>query len=160
MNVVKVSVDTAEVRRTMAKLPEKLNESIRKSAMRKAAKPYTADLKRLWLSATYSGKSPHRRAIAYATKLNSPKRMGGPGSSIRVELGVVLGKKGGSKAKGMQYPYPWLENGFNHKSSGKFIPGSHRSLQWSMGVVNGFMQAISREILIEAKKILGASNVA
>jgi len=159
VNIVKVTVDTAEVRRTMAKLPAKLNEAIRKSAIRKAAKPFTADLKRLWLSASYSGKSPHRRAISYATKLNSPKRMGGEGSSIRAELGVVLGAKGGSKAKGMQYVYPWLENGFNHKSSGNFIPGSHRSLQWSMGVVNGFMQAISREIIAEAKKILGAANV-
>jgi len=159
MNVVKVKVDTDEVRRTMAKIPARLNESIRKKAIRAAAKPYTAALKALWISAPYKGKPPHRKAIAAATKLNSPKRMGGEGSSIRAELGVVLGKKGGSRAKGMQYVYPWLENGFNHKASGKFIPGSHRSLQWSMGNVNGFMQAISREILIEAKKILGASNV-
>jgi len=160
MTVVKVTVDTKEVRDTLRRLSPRLNESVRKKAIRKAAKPFTAALKALWVSAPYKGKNPHRKAIAAATKLNSPKRMGGEGAPIRVELGVVLGKKGGARAKGMQYVYPWLENGFKHKASGKFIPGSHRSLAWSKANVSAFMQSIATEILVEARKILGAANVA
>ena len=159
MNVVKVKIDTKEVRDILRRLSPRLNESVRKKAIRKAAKPFTASLKALWISAPYKGKNPHRKAIASATKLNSPKRMGGEGAPIRVELGVVLGKKGGAKAKGMQYVYPWLENGFKHKASGKFIPGSNRSLAWGQVNVNAFMRSIANEILIEARKILGAKNV-
>ncbi len=160
MTVVKVTVDTKVVRDTLRRLSPRLNESVRKKAIRKAAKPFTASLKALWVSAPYKGKNPHRKAIAAATKLNSPKRMGGEGAPIRVELGVVLGKKGGARAKGMQYVYPWLENGFKHKASGKFIAGSHRSLAWSRSNVSAFMQSIATEILVEARKILGAANVA
>lgn len=160
MNVVKVKIDTKEVRDILRRLSPRLNESVRKKAIRKAAKPFTASLKALWISAPYRGKNPHRKAIGAATKLSSPKRMGGEGAPIRVELGVVLGKKGGARAKGMQYVYPWLENGFKHKASGKFIPGSNRSLAWSRVNVNAFMRSIANEILIEARKILGAKNVA
>jgi hypothetical protein len=160
MTVVKVTVDTKEVRDILRRLSPRLNESVRKKAIRKAAKPFTAALKALWISAPYKGKNPHRKAIAAATKLNSPKRMGGEGSPIRVELGVILGKKGGARAKGMQYVYPWLENGFKHKASGKFIPGSKRSLAWGTANVNAFMRSIATEILVEARKILGAKNVA
>ena len=90
MTVVKVTVDTKEVRDTLRRLSPRLNESVRKKAIRKAAKPFTASLKALWVSAPYKGKNPHRKAIAAATKLNSPKRMGGEGAPIRVELGVAI----------------------------------------------------------------------
>ncbi len=161
MNVVTVTIDTKEVRETLRRLSPALNEAVRKKAIRKAARPFVATLKALWVSAPYKGKNPHRRAIAAATKVSSPKRLAsGPGAPIRAELGVVLGKKGGARAGGMQYVYPWLENGFNHKASGKFIPGSRRSLAWSHANINGFMTAIATEILIEARKILGAKNVA
>lgn len=160
MNIVTITVDTKEVRETLRRLSPRLNEAVRKKAIRKAAKPFTAALKALWISAPYRGKNPHRRAIAAATKISSPKRtIGGESAPIKSELGVVLGQKGGTRAGGMQYVYPWLENGFNNKSAGKFIPGSHRSLTWSQANTSAFMQSIAIEILVEARKILGAKNV-
>lgn len=160
MNIVTVTVDTKEVRDTLRRLSPRLNEAVRKKSIRKAAKPFTAALKALWINAPYRGKNPHRKAIAAATKISSPKRTaGGQSAPIRAEIGVVLGKKGGARAGGMQYVYPWLENGFNHKGSGKFIPGSHRSDTWGKSSVNAFMQSIAREVLTEARKILGAVNV-
>ena len=72
---VKVTVDSKKVRETLAALPMRLNESIRKKAIRKVFKQPVKDLKNEFRTMNFRGKKPHRRAIASATKLLSPKRM-------------------------------------------------------------------------------------
>jgi len=160
MNPVKITIDTKEVKQTLARLSPMLNEAVRKKAIRKGFKPFVANLKATLLNAPYirGGKKIHRKGIASATKVNSPKRMGGPGSAIRAELGVQLGKKGGARARNKQFVYPWKENGFMHKNSGRMIPGNHYGEMWGKANVARIMQAISSEILIEARKILGMGN--
>jgi len=148
------------VTRTLARLSPALNESVRKKAIRKGFKPFVANLRAVLLNAPYvrSGKKVHRKAIASATRISSPKRMGSAGAPIRAELGVQLGKKGGARARGRQFVFPWTENGFVHKHSGRMIPGNHYGEMWGKANVTKIMQAISTEILIEARKILGMVN--
>ena len=159
-SAVRVTIDTKEVRQTLARLSPMLNEAVRKKAIRKGFKPFVPNLKSLLLNAPYrrGGKKTHRKAIAHATKVSQPKRMAGPGSSIRAELGVQLGKKGGARAGGKQFVYPWTENGFMHRNSGRKIEGNHYGYMWGKANVAKIMQAISAEILIEARKILGMAN--
>lgn len=160
MNPVKITIDTREVTATLARLSPKLNEAVRKKAIRKGFKPFVPNLKAVLLNAPYmrAGKMKHRVAIAAATQVSSPKRMGPAGAPIRAELGVQLGKKGGARARGRQFPYPWKENGFLHKNSGRMIPGNHYGDMWGKANVVRIMQKISFEILIEARKILGMGN--
>ena len=160
MNPVKITIDTREVTATLARLSPKLNEAVRKKAIRKGFKPFVPNLKAVLLNAPYVrvGKMKHRVAIAAATQVSSPKRMGPAGAPIRAELGVQLGKKGGARARGRQFPYPWKENGFLHKNSGRMIPGNHYGDMWGKANVVRIMQKISFEILIEARKILGMGN--
>jgi hypothetical protein len=160
MNPVKITIDTKEVTQTLARLSPMLNEAVRKKAIRKGFKPFVPNLKSVLLNAPYirGGKKIHRKGIASATKVNSPKRMGGPGSPIRAELGVQLGKKGGARAGGKQFVYPWKENGFMHKNSGLMVSGNHVGELWGKANVARIMRAISTEILIEARKILGMVN--
>ena len=157
---VRILIDTNEVTRTLARLSPMLNEAVRKKAIRKGFKPFVGNLKAVLMNAPYirSGKNTHRKAIGAATRVSSPKRMAGPGSSIRAELGVQLGKKGGARAGGKQFVFPWTENGFIHKNSDRMIPGNHYGEMWGKANVNRIMQAISTEILIEARKILGMVN--
>jgi hypothetical protein len=157
---VRITIDTDEVTRTLARLSPALNESVRKKAIRKGFKPFVANLRAVLLNAPYvrSGKKVHRKAIASATRISSPKRMGPAGAPIRAELGVQLGKKGGARARGRQFVFPWTENGFVHKHSGRMIPGNHYGEMWGKANVAKIMQAISTEILIEARKILGMVN--
>jgi hypothetical protein len=156
---VKVTVDSAQVRKVMASLPMKLNESVRKKSIRKVFQPAVKELRQLWKSASYRGKPLHRRAIASATKLLPPKRTAGPGSPIRIELGVQYGRKGGSRAKGRQRVWHLLENGFKHKGSGNFIAGSKRSITWASGRVQSLGEALQKEILKQAAIALGRQNV-
>ena len=160
MNPVKITIDTREVTATLARLSPKLNEAVRKKAIRKGFKPFVPNLKAVLLNAPYvrTGKMKHRVAIAAATQVSSPKRMGPAGAPIRAELGVQLGKKGGARARGRQFPFPWKENGFLHKNSGRMIPGNHYGDMWGKANVVRIMQKISFEILIEARKILGMGN--
>ena len=160
MNPVKITIDTREVTATLARLSPKLNEAVRKKAIRKGFKPFVPNLKAVLLNAPYvrASKMKHRVAIAAATQVSSPKRMGPAGAPIRAELGVQLGKKGGARARGRQFPYPWKENGFMHKNSGRMIPGNHYGDMWGKANVVRIMQKISFEILIEARKSLGKGN--
>ena len=160
MNPVKITIDTKEVTQTLARLSPALNEAVRKKAIRKGFKPFVPNLKAVLLNAPYirSGKKIHRKGIAAATRVSSPKRMGPAGAPIRAELGVQLGKKGGARARGKQFVYPWKENGFMHKNSGRMIPGNHYGDMWGKANVARIMQTISTEILIEARKILGMGN--
>jgi hypothetical protein len=160
MNPVKITIDTREVTATLARLSPKLNEAVRKKAIRKGFKPFVPNLKAVLLNAPYVrvSKMKHRVAIAAATQVSSPKRMGPAGAPIRAELGVQLGKKGGARARGRQFPYPWKENGFHHKNSGRMVQGNHYGDMWGKANVVRIMEKISFEILIEARKILGTGN--
>jgi len=157
---VKITVDSAEVRKTMAQLPMKLNESVRKKAIRKVFQPAVKELRQIWRSAPYRGKPIHRRAISSATKLLPPKRTAGPGSPISIVVGVQYGRKGGSRAKGRQRIWHLLENGFKHKASGKFVSGSKRSHSWATGRVGQLGTALQTELLRLAAIALGRQNVA
>jgi hypothetical protein len=163
---VKVTVDSKKVRETLAALPMRLNESIRKKAIRKVFKQPVKDLKNEFRTMNFRGKKPHRRAIASATKLLAPKRMGKLGSPIRADMGVQYGAKGGARAKGLQRVFHLLEDGFRHKSRGirrlfgvgRFISGNHRAKRWANKNVSKIGSDLQDEILRLAAKELGVRN--
>lgn len=159
-SAVKITVDTAEVRKVMNGLPRMMSESIRKKAIRAALQPFVKDLRQVWVNAPYRGKATHRKAIGAATQLLAPKRIGsGDSATIRAQLGIRYGSKGGAKARGRQRIYHLLEGGFNHVASGSRIPGANRSLSWSYRNVDRAMKAISEQIIIQATKALGGQRV-
>ena len=59
---VRITIDTDEVTRTLARLSQMLNEAVRKKAIRKGFKPFVANLRAVLLNAPYvrSGKNTHR----------------------------------------------------------------------------------------------------
>ena len=165
--IVKVTVDSKKVRDTLSALPRRLNESIRKKAIRKVFKQPVKDLKNEFRTMNFAGKKTHRRAIASATKLLPPKRMGKPGSAINAVMGVQYGAKGGARAKGLQRVFHLLEDGFRHKSRGirrffgvgRFISGNHRAKRWANRNVSKIGNDLQDEILRLATKELGSRNV-
>ena len=158
--MIRVRVDTAKTQKVLSALPRNLSESVRKKAIRKAFQPYVKTLRQAWRSAMYRGKDTHRKAIAAATKLASPKRMGsGDTATIRAQMGIQYGYKGGAKARGRQRIYHLLEGGFRHKASGKTIPGRYISKRWGAANVGNMMNDLAAEIIAEARKALGVKNV-
>ena len=158
--MIKMKVESAEAQAALNGLPRLMSESIRKKAIRAALQPYVKSLRAKWLAAPYRGKNTHRKAIAAATKLASPKRMGnGDTAVIRCALGVQDGSKGGGKARGRQRVYHLLEQGFNHHGAGRTVPGSWRSLKWGQENVERAMRAIADQVIVQARKALGGSNV-
>lgn len=158
--MIKLKVESLKAQEVLNGLPGKLSESIRKKAIRAALQPYVKTLRSTWASARYRGRATHRKAIAAATKLEPPKRIGsGDTATIRARLGIQYGRKGGGKARGRQRIYHLLEGGFSHVGSGRSIPGAQRSKAWSAANLNRAMQAVSEQILIEATKALGGANV-
>jgi hypothetical protein len=158
--VIKFTADSSSAQAVLNGLPRALSESIRKKAIRAALQPYVKTLRQRWQSAIYRGKAPHRKAIAAATQLSSPKRIGsGDTATIRAALGVQYGRKGGAKARGRQRVYHLLEQGFKHVGSGRSIPGANRSLAWSQANLSRAMQDVADQIIIQARKALGDKNV-
>jgi hypothetical protein len=158
--MIKFTVDSSSARAVLKGLPRKLSESIRKKAIRAALQPYVKSLRAKWLSAPYRGKNTHRKAIAAATKLASPKRMGsGDTATIRAAIGIQYGTKGGRKADGRQRVYHLLEQGFNHHGAGRTVPGAWRSLKWAQANTERALRDISDQILVQARKTLGPKNV-
>jgi hypothetical protein len=158
--VIKFTADSSSAQAVLNGLPRALSESIRKKAIRAALQPYVKTLRQKWQSSTYRGKAPHRKAIAAATQLSSPKRIGsGDTATIRAALGVQYGRKGGAKARGRQRVYHLLEQGFRHVASGRSIAGANRSLAWSHANLARAMQDVADQIIIQARKALGAKNV-
>jgi hypothetical protein len=157
---MKFTADSSSAQAVLNGLPRALSESIRKKAIRAALQPYVKTLRQKWQSAPYRGKAPHRKAIAAATQLSSTKRIGsGDTATIRASLGVQYGRKGGAKARGRQRVYHLLEQGFRHVASGKSIAGANRSLAWSHANLARAMQDVADQIIIQARKALGAKNV-
>jgi hypothetical protein len=158
--VIKFTADSSSAQAVLNGLPRALSESIRKKAIRAALQPYVKTLRQKWQSSPYRGKAPHRKAIAAATQLSSPKRIGsGDTATIRASLGVQYGRKGGAKARGRQRVYHLLEQGFRHVASGRSIAGANRSLAWSHANLARAMQDVADQIIIQARKALGAKNV-
>ena len=158
--MIKFTADSAFAQTLLNGLPRALSESIRKKAIRAGLQPYVKTLRQKWKSSLYRGKAPHRKAIAAATQLSSPKRIGsGDTATIRAELGVQYGRKGGAKARGRQRIYHLLEQGFNHVGAGRAVPGANRSLAWAQANLSRAMESISDEIIVQAGKALGAKNV-
>ena len=155
---IKIRVDDKALRETLARLPERLNERARKTGARRALAPFVKQLAALWAAAPYQGKAVHRKAIASATQLDVRRVGGSPMSPLRARIGVRYGRKGGARAKGRQRIWHLLEGGFRHQTAGRKIPGAFRSYRWGRQALQRAMQAVSRETLVEARKLLGGAK--
>lgn len=156
MSVIKFKLDAKKVERALAALPPKLNERVRKKAIRKAMNPARKALQQLWRSAPYRGKALHRKAIASATKLDVRRRGRGPAAATMFALGVQYGRKGGAAAKGRQRVWHLLERGFKHRQAGR-IPGAKISENWVRRNQARLMLALQDSILTEAAAVWGTS---
>jgi hypothetical protein len=154
MSGIRYKVDDAEVRKALAALPGNLSQRVRKKGMRTALAPVREDLRRIWRSASFRGKPTHRRAIANATRIDVRRRGSGSRAIVVGEAGVVYGKKGGSRAAGMQRVWHLLEDGFRHVASNRRIPGRKLSTTYVMRNMRRILTAISRQTLLEARAAL------
>jgi hypothetical protein len=232
--VIQIKLDSKELKATLEKLPERLNERARKNGARRALAPFVKELAAIWKASKYRGKPTHRKAIAAATQLDIRRMGAGPTAELRSRIGVRYGSKGGSRAKGRQRIYHILESGFRHfgraskfysappehliaqrdarrafvkeqrdaiwkatpgntreakrvrtaamyamygeararfpdlhdytyskrqemnkaKGSAKMIPGAYRSYRWARANLQKAMDAMARETLAEARKLL------
>jgi len=150
-NIVRVTVDSAEVRRVLATLPPKLNERVRKKAIREASKPFIGRLRSAWKSARYDGKGLHRKAIAAATRLDGPKRAQKGYGALTFSIGVDYAAKRG---KGRQRIWHLLESGFQHKGANRRIPGSFISMKWARANAQALGNAIAEAILRHAAAVV------
>lgn len=140
------------LKEALSKLPEKVSESVRKKGIRKGANPFVKDLRKLWRSAKYKGRRPHRRAIGHAIVLDGPKRAGkGPSAPLRFSIGVDYASK---RAQKKQRIYHLLESGFRHVGSKSKIRGAKRSLKWSRSNQKKLARSIQEQILIAAREAL------
>ncbi len=126
MTVVKFTVDSSTARQVLGQLPRQINERVRKKAIRNALAPVRDDLRKLWKSAIFRGKSPHRKAIASATHYDVRR---GKNGNIIAEVGVKYGGAGGKSAKGRQRVWHLLEHGFRHAGSGSSNAYSNVSME-------------------------------
>lgn len=157
MNALKLKLDAKQVEQTLAMLPAKLNERVRKRAIKTAFNPARNSLRALWRAAPYKGKDPHRRAIASATRLDVRRNGSGPQAPTQFALGVQYGRKGGSRAKGRQRIWHLLEHGFRHYNGGR-IPGAKRSTNWVAKNHDRLMKALQDAILVEAAELMGGNG--
>ncbi len=151
-NIVRISVDSAEVRRTLSQLPQKLNERVRKKAIREGTKPYIGKLRTAWRGARYQGKGLHRRAIAASTRLDGPKRAQKGYGALIFSIGVDYRAKRG---KGRQRIWHLLESGCRHKGAKRRIPGSFISMRWARSNATAMGNAIAEAILRQASLVMG-----
>lgn len=115
------------VRRSLQTLPAKVNESIRKKAMREALKPAVDDLRKAWKSAHTRRRRTFLKSIASATKADVRRVGADLCAPIRGRVGVVYGAKGGKRAGGRQKLFHILEGGFKHYGSSPIygLRGAH-----------------------------------
>lgn len=156
MSAVKFKLDAKEVERALAALPPKLNEKVRKRAIRGVLTPARKALRQAWRSAPFRGKALHRKAIASATKLDVRRRGSGPSAPTMFSLGVQYGRKGGAAAKGRQRVWHLLENGFRHQQAGR-VPGRRISQNWVTSNQARLLMQLQETILIEAAEAWGQS---
>lgn len=117
MKALRMQMDDLAVRTALANLPAKVNESVRKKAMREALKPAVAELRAGWRKAGTRRRGTFLRSIASATKLDVRRAGKGQGATVRGRVGVMYGAKGGKKAGGRQKLFHILEGGFKHYGS-------------------------------------------
>lgn len=156
MTAVKFVLESKELERALAALPPKLNERVRKRAVRAVFAPARKALRQVWKSAPLrGGKALHRKAIAQATKLYVKRRGSGPSAPTMFELGVQYGRKGGALAKGRQRVWHLLEHGFQHRYAGR-VPGRKLSHRWVETNRNRLLAELQQTILIEAAAAWGS----
>lgn len=163
---LRLTVQDAELRRVLERLPKQIVTNVRKRGMRKPLMKVRDDLRRLWRKAKFRGKAPHRRAIASATRIDIRRVKN---NNIRGIVGVQYGKKGGARAQGRQRVYHLLESGFKHTSAKQSgIIGSVRGALGmrkrirGRGISSGYVKAngarvfreISQSVLREARAAL------
>jgi len=159
------TVSDAELRDTLAKLPQRMVTNVRKRGMRKPLTKVRADLRALWRKAKFRGKAPHRKAIAAATRIDIRRVKG---NSIRGIVGVQYGKKGGARASGRQRIYHLLESGFKHTSAkhGGMLGGIKSTLGIRKRILGrnisaGYVKANGRRIFNEiSRAILAEARIA
>jgi hypothetical protein len=153
----------AEVQLMLMTLPNKVQKSLFRQALRAAARPLIQSLKTL--TAQISARSPV--GTWTLSKNYAMKVIGDRQNNARIVL--IIGAKTGIKAKtkyGMRTPsryFHLLNNGFKHRS-GKVVPGHHmieKTLQAHAGAsrqafIDTLMRGIAREaIKWEVNKQLG-----
>jgi len=150
---IRFKVEDREVIRVLRSLSPKLNEQIRRKAIRAAARPYINELKAAWRAAPFNGDGSTRKAISATTRLNGPKRRGsGPGAPLWFEIGVdYAGKRG----KERQKVWHLMEHGFQHNASGSRVPGRFISTRWVRKRGPAIARRIQAEILKFAKEVTG-----
>lgn len=153
MSNLRFKVEDKEVVRILRSLSPKLNEQVRRKAIRSATRPYINELKSAWRAAQFNGDGSTRKAISATTKLAGPKRRGsGPGAPLWFEIGVdYAGKRG----KERQKVWHLMEHGFRHKASGNRVRGRFISTMWVRKRGPAIAQRIQQEILKFAKEVLG-----
>lgn len=114
MSTLRYKVDDLQVRQALERLSKGTAQRVQKKAMRRALGPVRDDLRSIWRNAMFRGKTPHRKAIASATKIDVRRHGSGARAVIAGEVGVVYGRKGGVGAKGRQKIWHLLEHGFRH----------------------------------------------
>ena len=151
-DIFRITVKDKAVRDALAKLPERVSENVRKRAARRALRPFVKELARLWVSARLGRdeRAAHRRAIGAATILDVRRNGAGPTAPTRVRVGVDYRRKYGR----LQKVWHLIESGFNHKTAKRRVKGRFISLSWAKGRVGPASTAVSRQMLIEAKKAL------
>ena len=192
-----LSVDNSSVMRALGQLSDQLNEKARRVGIRRALRPFVAELRSITGTGPYRGKNTHRKAMAAATGIVIKRRGSGHTAPLVVQLGVRYGKRGGANARGRQRVFHLLEGGFKHFGSsqrytsmasrnvgagntwyrqidrdfrgrwtsprfreettakGGRIKGSGRALRWAQSAIHRITDAMAREVLVEARKLLG-----
>jgi len=138
MTQLKLTLKAQEVKTALGALPARVAENVQKKAARRVFKPLAGEMGRRWLTADFRGPSAkHRLAIAQATQFDVRRQGAGLGAPIRIRLGVRYGRKGGEAAKGRQKVWHLLENGFEHRGSGRHVAGRQISRSWADGALPG-----------------------
>jgi hypothetical protein len=194
---INFAVDNSAVATALGRLTAELNEKARRTGIRRALRPFVAELRNVVGNGPYRGKKLHRKAMASATGIVIKRGGAGPQAKLIAQLGVRYGKKGGTVARGRQRIFHLLEQGYRHGGrgsqkytnsanpapgtgntwsktqdrdpAGRFtspsfraarggarrIAGSGRALNWARSAIGRITDAMAREVLVEAKKLLG-----
>jgi hypothetical protein len=152
MSEIRYKIDDAEVRKVLSSLPRNVAQRVQKKGMRTALQPVRNDLRQLWRNAQFRGKTPHRKAIASATKIDVRRQGSGPRAVIAGEVGVVYGRKGGAGAKGRQKVWHLLEHGFRHfGGSGGIYLGRSGAAQAEAGSRRTFIKTERDRVMQQFK---------
>lgn len=148
---VKVTVDTQTVDKLLGQMPRRMNEAIRKRAMRSALAPAQKELRKRWAAAMFRGKKPHRKAIAAATQIDVRRMGSGDSATIQGAVGVRYGRKGGARAAGRQKVWHLLEHGFFRHAATSAYRGLSSELREDAAARREFIKVKRDEIFAKHK---------